>query len=415
MDIRLVLKQFVLCCSAVCLLMVSATTHAYSPPQFNNLNFHKLPTSRPLVIPQPPELEAKSYMLVDYDSGTILAEKNPKEHVGPASITKLMTLYIAFNYLKSGQIKIDDKVLISKKAWRTGGSRMFLQVKTEVPIKDLIEGVIVASGNDACVALAEYIAGSEDSFVSLMNEQAKVLGLTDTHYTDATGMPHPEHYTTAKDIAILIRAIIQDFPNYYPMFAQRKLWHNGVEQVNRNRLLWDYKLADGLKTGHTKDAGYCLAASALQDNHRLISVIMGSGSVQDRTKGIVGLFTYGFRFFETHKIYARHEEITQSKVWMGQTAKVPLGLNRDLFITIPKGAYRDLSASVELPDNLKAPIREGTVYGTLNVTLGKAQLASRPLVALSNTKESNSWDRLKDYIGLSVQDFFKKKSSESMQ
>lgn len=333
--------------------------------------------------PSAPNLEGTSYILTDATSGKTLAEKNSDQRLPPASLTKLMSLYIISGALKSGQIHLDDKVRISTKAWKTEGSRMFVKVGDEVPVRELLQGVIVASGNDATVALAEYVAGSEEAFVNLMNQQAQLLGMTNSHFVDSTGLPNKDHYSTAHDLDKLTRAYIKNFPEDYSYYSEKWFAYNGIRQPNRNRLLWRYQYADGLKTGHTQEAGYCLVGSAKKDGMRLISVVMGEPNDEARTEDSIRLLTYGFRFFETRKLYNANSPIVDARVWKGQQSSTPIGVTEDVYITVPSGQYKRLQASLTLNNPLKAPILKGQQCGTLNVTLNNQAIASIPLVALT--------------------------------
>lgn len=339
---------------------------------------------QPTFTPGAPSLDATGYILMDASSGKILAEKNSDKRMPPASLTKLMTMYIVSGALKNGQARMEDRVRISTKAWKTEGSRMFVKVGDEVPLKDLMQGVIVASGNDAAVALAEHVAGSEESFTSMMNEQAKLLGMNNSHFMDSTGLPNKEHYSTAHDFAILSQAYIKNFPEDYSFYSEKWFAYNGIRQPNRNRLLWRYQYADGLKTGHTSEAGYCLVASAKKDGMRLISVVLGAPNDSARTEDSIRLLTYGFRFFETHKLYNGTSPLVAARVWQGKKTEIPLGVAEDFYVTVPTGQYKKLLASVQLDNPLKAPIVKGQAYGTLNITLNNQVIASRPLIALED-------------------------------
>ncbi|HKK13923.1 MAG TPA: D-alanyl-D-alanine carboxypeptidase family protein, partial [Gammaproteobacteria bacterium] len=304
--------------------------------------------SSPLPVPKPPAIGAKGYILMDYHSDQILAQDNADKRMEPASITKLMTAYLVFQALESGQIHMDDKVHITKKAWRTPGSRMFVKVNTKVSVKDLLQGMITQSGNDATVALAQFVAGSEDTFAAMMNRQAKALGMNHTHFVNPTGLPDPNHYTTAHDIAKLARALIRDFPEYYKLYSEKKFTWNNITQYNRNKLLWRDPSVDGMKTGHTESAGYCLVASAKRKHMRLISVVLGTKSNEARADASQALLNYGFRFFETHKLYDAHKPLTHARVWKGADDKLSLGLAHTLYVTVPRGQYKDLDASMSV-------------------------------------------------------------------
>jgi len=351
-------------------------------------------------VPSAPELGATSYVLLDFHSGETIAEKQPDLRVEPASITKLMTSYVVFRELGKGQLDLDDKVLISEKAWRTGGSRMFVEVDTEVSVEDLLLGVIVQSGNDASVALAEHVAGSEEVFAQMMNAEAQRLGLDNTSYENATGLPAPEHYTSARDIAILARALIQEFPEYYRWYSQQEFTYNGITQQNRNLLLYRDQSVDGLKTGHTEAAGYCLATSALRDGMRLISVVMGTESENARATASQALLNYGFRFFETFKLYSAGEVISSTPVWKGELEEMRLGIAGDVFVTVPRGSQGSLSAEVLVPSKPIAPFEQGQQFGTLEISFDGEPRLQRPLVVLDEVPQAGWWGRTTDGIGL---------------
>lgn len=358
------------------------------------------------IIPQAPNLNAKSYILVDARTGAVLAAKNPDQKVAPASLTKLMTLYIVFTQLSKGTIHLTDPVRISKKAWQTGGSRMFLREGSTPTVEQLIQGVIVDSGNDACVALSQFVAGSEDAFVSMMNTEAKQLGMTNTHFMDATGLPNPQHYTTARSLAVLSRAIIQDFPQYYHYFSQKWFEYNNIKQPNRNRLLWRYKYADGMKTGHTSEAGYCLIGSAQKDGMRLISVVLNTPSDEARADDSQALLTYGFRFFKTYRLYRANETIETPRVYFGETNKVPVGLNQPLYITVPVGSEKSIKTSKQLQSPLKAPLKYSQAVGNLTITLNGKSLAVAHLATLKAVKMGGFFGRMGDHVSLGFSHFF---------
>lgn len=351
-------------------------------------------------VPSPPELGATSYVLLDFHSGETIAEKQPDLRVEPASITKLMTSYVVFRELSKGQLSLDDTVLISEKAWRTGGSRMFVEVDTEVSVEDLLMGVIVQSGNDASVALAEHVAGSEEVFAQMMNAEAERLGMDDTSYQNATGLPSPDHYTTAHDIAILARALIEEFPEYYRWYSQHEFTYNGITQPNRNLLLYRDQSVDGLKTGHTEAAGYCLATSALRDGMRLISVVMGTESESARATASQALLNYGFRFFETFKLYSAGDVISSTPVWKGAAEEMRLGIEGDVFVTVPRSSQGSLAAEVLVPSTPIAPFQQGQEFGTLEVSFDGEPRLQRPLVVLDEVPRAGWWGRTTDGIGL---------------
>jgi D-alanyl-D-alanine carboxypeptidase (penicillin-binding protein 5/6) len=366
------------------------------------------PGNKALPVPAAPQLGANSYLLMDFNSGRIIVEKDPDMRVEPASITKLMTAYVVFHELQEGNISLDEMVTISEKAWRTGGSRMFIDPTMQVSVEDLVRGMVIQSGNDASVALAEHVAGSEEAFASLMNHFAEQLGMTGTLYMNATGLPDPEHYTTARDVAILSLATIRDFPEYYPWYSEKEFTFNNIRQHNRNTLLWRDPAIDGLKTGHTEAAGYCLASSAKQDGMRLVSAVMGSSSESSRASESQTLLNYGFRFFETVQLYKAGQELASARVWKGLTEQVELGLDEDLFVTIPRGRYDDLEAQVELEPQLTAPMDVGVVVGTISVKLGDELIASRELQTLSAVEEAgffgSMWDSMKLWVDGMMED-----------
>ncbi|OGT43094.1 MAG: serine-type D-Ala-D-Ala carboxypeptidase [Gammaproteobacteria bacterium RIFCSPHIGHO2_12_FULL_37_34] len=358
--------------------------------------------------PGTPNLDAASYILIDATSGKILAEKNADTKLPPASLTKLMSLYIISNAIKNGEIHMDDKVRISAKAWKTEGSRMFIKVGDEVSVKDLLQGVIVASGNDATVALAEHIAGTEETFTLMMNQQAKMLGMNNSHFIDSTGLPNKDHHSTARDLAILTQAYIKNFPEDYSYYSEKWFTYNGIKQPNRNRLLWRYQYADGLKTGHTSEAGYCLVASAKKDGMRLISIVMGEPNDETRTEDSMKLMTYGFRFFETHKLYNGTTPLVQVRVWQGEQSDVPLGIADDFYVTVPTGEYKRVQAAMELHHPLKAPIVKGKEYGTLKITLNNQVIASKALIALADNPQGGLWRRASDSVKFNLHKYFSK-------
>ena len=348
----------------------------------------------------PPPIAARAYILMDYNSGQVLAESKADERMEPASLTKLMTSYVLDKELQGGRIKISDPVTISERAWRMEGSRTFVPVGKQASVEDLLKGMIIQSGNDATVALAEYAGGSEAVFVSMMNREAQRLGLTGTHFMDSTGMPNPQHYSTARDLAVLTRAIIRDFPDHYQLYSKREFTYNGITQHNRNTLLWRDKSVDGVKTGHTESAGYCLVASAQQGDMRLISVVLGTDSENARAEESEKLLSYGFRFFETHRVYAANQALSTVHVWKGEAENLPLGLQQELYITIPRGEYNKLDAKLKLQQPIIAPAAKGAKYGDLNISLDGQTVAARPLVALKGVAEGGLFRRAVDDIKL---------------
>ncbi len=352
------------------------------------------------VIPAPPQLAAKAYVLMDAASGNVLVENNGDQRLPPASLTKLMTAYMATLEIRRGQIGESDLVTVSENAWRTGGSRMFIQVGTQVSVSDLLHGIIIQSGNDASVAIAEHIAGSEDAFADMMNTTAEKLGMGGSHFMNATGLPNPEHYSTAHDMARLARAIIYEDPAHYAIYSQKEFFWNNIKQPNRNLLLWRDKTVDGLKTGHTDEAGYCLVSSAVRDGMRLISVVFGTVSEQARAAETQKLLTYGFRFFETQTFYQKGAELAQAPVWKGAVRQVKAGLAQDLTMTLPKGQLKKLAASMSMTPQLVAPIKQGDVIGKVEVKLGDTVVHSADLIALETVDEGGFFRRVWDSIRL---------------
>ncbi len=350
------------------------------------------------LIPSPPKLAAKSYVLMDFNSGRFIVENKPDERMDPASLTKIMTAYVIFSELKNNNIQSDDQVYISEKAWRTEGSRMFVEVDKTVPLAELLKGLVIQSGNDASVALAEHVAGSEEAFASLMNKHAKRLGMNNTHFVNATGLPDKEHFTTAHDLALLAQALIRDFPEQYKLNSEKEYRYNGITQYNRNKLLWRDASVDGVKTGHTKAAGYCLVASAKRDGMRLISVVMNTTSEKARATESQKLLKYGFRFFSTHQLYEANKPLTKLPVWKGESDELPLGLTKPLYVTIPRGEYDNLKATMKVDETVVAPVAPGRELGTVNVVLDGKQIAQQPLISLKAVAEGGLFTRIRDSI-----------------
>ena len=351
-------------------------------------------------VPAPPQLDAKSYFLMDYASGEVLAESAATEQYDPASVTKLMTAYVVFKALAEKRIALDDQVYVSERAWRTPGSRMFIEVDTQVPVEKLISGMIIQSGNDASVALAEHVAGSVESFVELMNHYAESLGMTSTHYANPTGLTSKGHVSSARDSALLARAIIAEFPEFYGLYSEKQFTYNEITQHNRNALLWRDESVDGLKTGYTSSAGYCLVSSAERGGMRLIAVVMGMPSAAERASGSQALLNYGFRFYETHRLYARGETVTEAKVRKGGSKTVALGLDEDVYVTVPRGKYGELKATMEVDEELVAPIVEQQGLGEIRVALGDEDISVLPLVSLNAVPEAGILARIADSIML---------------
>jgi D-alanyl-D-alanine carboxypeptidase (penicillin-binding protein 5/6) len=352
----------------------------------------------PSIVPSAPKLQANSYVLIDFNSGDVIAERNSKNKVEPASLTKIMTGYVVINELKSGNIKLNDMVTISKKAWKMPGSKMFIEVGKKVSIKNLIKGMVIQSGNDASVALAEHIAGSEETFAELMNNYAEKLGMSNTHYMNATGLPHSDHYTSAADLAKLTQTLITNFPEEYKWYSQKKFTFNGITQYNRNKLLWQDKTVDGLKTGHTESAGYCLVSSAKRHDMRIISVILGADSAQKRVQESQKLLNYGFRFFETHKLYDKGQRLDDARVWEGNKDTVGLGLEKDLYVTVPRGQYKKLKIDTTILANITAKVTKGQPLGQLQVSLNEKQIIEVPLLALDDIEEGSFFKKITDQI-----------------
>lgn len=356
--------------------------------------------AQPTLTPIPPSINAKAYLLMDAYSGKILASENIDERVAPASLTKMMTSYVVSMALQQGRIHLTDLVAISEAAWKTGGSKMFIKVGDKVSVQDLMQGMIVDSGNDACVAMADYVAGSQESFVNLMNQQAARLGMKNTHFVDVDGLPDPNHYTTARDMSILARALILDFPEDYKWYSQKWFSYNGIKQPNRNRLLWRDPYVDGIKTGHTSEAGFCLAASGQKNGLRLITIVMGAPSDEMRAQDSQKLLTYGFRFFESRKLYNANVSLSKTRIWFGQRPKIKAGLAQDLYATLPLGTIKKPTITMTFSPNLKAPIKKGEVIGQINVILNDNAIASAPLIALENLSKGGIWRRLVDRTNL---------------
>jgi D-alanyl-D-alanine carboxypeptidase (penicillin-binding protein 5/6) len=355
---------------------------------------------KPPPIPAPPQVQARGYILLDYTSNQPLAATNENERLEPASLTKLMTAYAVFHALKDGRIKLDNLVTISPYARDQDGSRMFVDVGTQVSVENLIQGMIVQSGNDATVALAEHVAGSEPVFVDLMNQYAQQLGMTSTRFQNSPGMPNPEHYSTAHDMALLARALIHEYPEYYKYYSQRSFTWNKITQPNRNGLLDRDSTVDGLKTGHTESAGYCLVSSALRNGMRLVSVVMGSPSVRAREDASAALLNYGFNFYQTRKLYGNKAPVMTVQVWKGAADQVQLGVVQDIYTTLPRGQENLLSAAADVPDPLFAPLSPAKAAGQLRITLGDKVIGTYPLHPTQEVPEAGFFGRLTDDVKL---------------
>ena len=357
----------------------------------------------PAIVPAAPTLAAKAWVLTDHNSGRVLAEHNSQQRVEPASLTKMMTAYVVLYEMRNGSIRGDDQVRISEKAWRMKGSRMFIEVNSLVSVDELLKGMIIQSGNDATVALAEHTAGTEGAFVELMNQHARALGMTGTHFTNSTGWPDAEHYTTPHDLALLSQALIRDFPEHYSWYKVKEYTYNNIRQFNRNRLLWQDERVDGIKTGHTESAGYCLVASAQEDDMRLISVVLGTDSENSRAATSRKLLNYGFRFYETFLLHKAAEPLQNMRIWKGAQETVPLGLQHDLYITIPRGQRNKVKANMTVETMLVAPAKKGQAYGQVNIMLDDEELSQQPLVALQDVPEGGLWTQLVDTVMLLFQ------------
>lgn len=362
--------------------------------------------AQPALIPAAPKLSASSWILLDADSGEVITEHNADERLPPASLTKLMTSYVASYWLENGQIQNDDLVTISQNAWAQnpvfkGSSLMWIEVGKQVTLGDLHRGIVVSSGNDASVAVAEYIAGSEPAFAEVMNQHAAQLGMTNTHFVNSHGLPAENHYSSARDMALLAKGILK-YPKEYALYAEKDFTYNSIRQTNRNRLLWSDPTVDGLKTGHTEAAGYCLVASAEREGMRLISVVMGTKSESSRERETQRLLAYGFRFFETHHLYTAGTELSKTRVWQGAADEVSLGVKEDVYLTIPRGKHDQLQATLSVDEVLTAPIGEGSEYGELVVSLDGEEVVRAPLVALQAVDQGGLFKRLWDAIVLFV-------------
>ncbi len=376
---------------------------SWLPPAAAEVRWGQHPIVDTVPTPSPPSIGAPSHILVDMRSGYVLAERSPRESWEPASLAKMMTAYVVFEELSAGHIDLEDSVTVSETAWRSTGSRMFLEAGSEVTVAELLQGLIVQSGNDAAVALAEHVAGDEDTFAQVMNQHADRLGMEDTRYTNATGMPDDEMRTTALDTARLARAIIDDFPEFYDWYSQRSFEYGGIRQHNRNRLLWRDETVDGLKTGHTRSAGYNLTTSAERGNMRLISVVLGTEGEDARAQQSLQLLNYGFRFFESHRLYSAGDELAASRAWLGDTDSVSLTIEDDLYVTIPRRERDNLSASMSVDGQIKAPIEAGDQLGTLKIELAGGTVHEAPLVATHAVEEGGLWRRLTDQVMLRFQ------------
>ena len=351
-------------------------------------------------IPQAPSIAAKGYVLIEASTGKVLSEFNGDELLPPASLTKIMTSYVAAVEIREGRINLADQVPISVKAWRTPGSKTFVREGTSVSLSDLLRGVIIQSGNDASVAVAEYIAGSEEAFAGMMNQHAEDIGMTRTDFRNSTGLPDREHLTTARDLVTLVRSLISEFPDHYKIYSEREFTYGGIRQNNRNRLLWRDKTVDGVKTGMTKDAGFCLVASAMREGMRLVSVVMGATDDETRMRETQKLFQWGFRYFETQTLFEPNISLQKTRIYYGEKEELELGIEEKLILTFPRGSYEDLESEIDFPSIIEAPIQIGQKIGELRVNLDGRELASVPLIARSAVLEAGFFSRASDAIEL---------------
>jgi serine-type D-Ala-D-Ala carboxypeptidase (penicillin-binding protein 5/6) len=358
------------------------------------------PAAAPTTIPTAPQVDARAYIVVDYRTDKILAAKDAVARMEPASLTKLMTAYIVFQELAAGKLKLDEQVTVSEHAWRSEGSRTFIELGKPVSVQDLILGMIVQSGNDATIALAERIAGTEETFAQLMNANAKRLGMVGSHFENSSGLPSPQHYTTARDLSLLANAMIREYPQYYKWFSVREFEHNGIKQQNRNGLLEKDPTVDGLKTGHTDSAGFCLVTSALRDGMRLVSVVMGSSSMKARENASAALLNYGFTFYDTKLAVKGGAVLATARVWKGENPSVDLGIKDDFYITLPRGQADAVKTATNVQPRLIAPLALDANLGTLRVFAGGETLATMPLHPLKSVAAGGWWRRLIDTIRL---------------
>lgn len=343
-----------------------------------------------------PKLGFKGHYLMDFATGQVLAAQGADVPVAPASLTKLMTAYVVFGALANGRMNLDQRARVSEKAWRMGGTRMFIDVNSDVRVADLVRGMLIQSGNDAAVALAEHLSGSVDAFVEEMNATAAVLGMQESTFRNPHGLPARGHVSTARDLALLARALIREYPQYYSVYAERQFTYNGIAQRNRNALLWRDASVDGMKTGYTEDAGYCIVTSAQREGMRLIAVVLGAPTPRLRNDGAQKLLDYGFANYETRKIYSAGEELDAARVRGGALEFTALGVAEDLYVTIPRGAYGQLAASMDVLAELAAPLVEGAEVGEVKVSLAGKPVASTPVVVLKSVVDGGMWARIRD-------------------
>ena len=354
------------------------------------------------LLPKAPKLNLSSYILIEANTNTVIAEFNSDNQIAPASMTKVMSGYVIADQLANGSISLDDKVLISEKAWKTGGSKMFIEAGKRVSVKDLLSGIIIQSGNDATIAMAEYVAGSEEGFVDFMNAYASELGLTNSLFQNSTGFSDPNHFTSAKDLAKLTQALINNFPDHYATYKEKEFTFSGIRQLNRNKLLWRDDSVDGVKTGHTDSAGFCLISSAQRNDMRLIAVVAGSESENERLTASQRLLEYGFRFYATQKLVSQEIKVTTAKVWGGKTNEVALGSSKDIYLTLPRSEFKNIKANYQFNNNLQAPIEIGQMIGSIEFTSNDRVVLSAPLVAIETVEAKGFfgmlWSRLVYWI-----------------
>ncbi len=384
---RVLVALILLCQSFLLLSAVSATADTLVP----------IPDSVKSVVPNP-DIKAKSWMLIDFESGWILGSENHDLRIEPASLTKLMTSYLIFEALKKGDIKLTDQVYISEKAWKTGGSRMFVQVDTHVDVESLLKGLIIQSGNDAAVALAEYLGGSEEGFAVRMNHKAAELGMVNTHFTNSNGLPGPDHYSTAKDIVILGRSLIRTFPDLFTLYSTREYTYNDITQKNRNALLWRDPSVDGLKTGYTKAAGYGLVGTAKRDDMRLMAIVTGTESRKSRADSVQALLQYGYAAYDGLLLYKPGANVSTVPLWMGQESDAGIGVPKPLGLVYPKGQRDKLSAALDIPESLEAPLTAGTDVGSIVLKYDGEPLMEQRLLLNANYPEGPIWSRLIDSV-----------------
>ena len=357
-------------------------------------------------VPNAPELDLKSYILIEPNTNTVIAEFNSSDLIEPASMTKVMTGYVVSDQIKNELISLNDQVLISEKAWKMEGSKMFIEVGKKVSILDLLKGIIIQSGNDASVAIAEYVGGTEDGFVDLMNSYAGALGMNDTNYINSTGLPAEGHLTSARDLATLTAKFINNFPDEYALYKEKQYTFNNIKQLNRNKLLWRDESSDGVKTGHTSTAGYCLIGSAERGNMRLITVVAGSDSDNDRFLSTQRLLEYGFRFYATQKYFDPNKEYVSAKVWGGRSEQIQLGVSDEISITLPRTSFKDIKVDYEYKSNVQAPITKGQVMGSLNIISVGEVVKTADLIALENVEAKGFFGRLWSSFVLWVMSLF---------